>query len=201
MDTQTVRPAPVTLRCRRRAVFALLLLAASLVTMPAFAFSARADHVQPDQRYDPAAVVRAYAAAVNTGDLAWIMAMYANDAVHVALPAAEGSGVCLGKEQFRLFYEQGVANGDRIEVVEDTLNVTGDRVTFVARLSSDPWRSLGLEVLEANVEAVVTDGRFTTHVVMLTPGSAWKLLTAVGTIPVPSNQDTPWREDRAQGLS
>ncbi len=195
MNAQTVRPAAATFPRRQRAVFALLLLAAGLLSMPAFAFSARADHVQPVQRYDTAAVVQAYVAAVNAGDLEWILAMYATDAVHVALPAAEGSGVCLGKEQVRLFYEQGVANGDHIEVVDGTLEAVGDRVTFLARLSSDPWRKLGLEALEANVEAVVTDGRFTTHVVMLTPGSAWTLLTALGTIPAPSTGGTSERED------
>ncbi len=190
MNAQTGRPAAATFPCRQRAVFALLLLALGLLSMPVFALSARADHVQPVQRYDPAAVVQAYVAAVNAGDLEWISAMYATDAVHVALPAAEGSGVCLGKEQVRLFYEQGVANGDHIEVVDGTLEAVGDRVTFIARLSSDPWQKLGLDALDANVEVVVKDGRFTTHVVMLTPGSAWTLLTALGTIPAPSPEGT-----------
>lgn len=152
-------------------------------------------HVQPDQRYDPAAVVQVYVAAVNASDLAWILAMYATDAVHVTLPAAEGSGGCLGKVQVRLFYQEGVANGDRIKVVDGTLEVVDNRVTFVARLTSDPWRELGLKALESNVKVVVRDGQFTTHVVMLTPGSAWKLLTALGTIPAPLMGETSDRQD------
>ncbi len=157
--------------------------------------SARADHVRPVPNNDPAAVVEAYAAAVNAGDLAAILALYADDAVHIALPTADGSaGVCLGKAQFRLWYQQSLANGERLEVVEDSLTVAGDRVTFLARLTSDPWRKLGLGSLEANVEAVVVDGRFTTHVVMLTPGSVRELLTALGTIPTPPAGTEPVSE-------
>ncbi len=127
-------------------MFVLLLIAAGILAMPAFARSARADHVRPVPNNDPAAVVEAYAAAVNAGDLAAILALYADDAVHIALPTADGSaGVCLGKAQFRLWYQQSLANGERLEVVEDSLTVAGDRVTFLARLTSDPWRrKLGL---------------------------------------------------------
>ncbi len=184
MRAQSVRSTDGRRPCRRRPVVTLLLLAVGLLATGVLPLVARADHVRPVQNDDPAAVVEAYAAAVNAGDLAAILALYANDAVHIALPTADGSaGVCLGKEQFRLWYEQSVANQDRLAVVEDTLTVTGDRVTFVARLASDPWRKLGIETLEADVEAVVADGRFTSHVVMLAPGSVRALLTALGTIP------------------
>ncbi len=172
---------------RRWHVFAPLLLAVGLLVVPAVASPTRADHVRPIQGKDPAAVVEAYVGAVNAGDLEGILALYADDAVHIALPTPDGSaGICLGKEQFRLFYEQSIANGIRVEVVDGTLDVAGDRVTFVARLASDPWRVLGLEALEADVEAVVVDGRISTHVEMLTPGSVRALLTARGTIPVPA---------------
>ena len=139
----------------------------------------------PDTRgQDPAAVIEAYVAAVNAGDLEGILALYADDAVHIALPTPDGSaGVCLGKEQFRMWYEQSVADGDRVEVEDGTLAFDGNRVTFVARLTSDPLRELGIETLEANTEAVVVDGRITSHVVMLTPASVRALLTARGTIP------------------
>ncbi len=174
---------------RRWPIVTPLLIAVGLLMLPAFVFPARADHVQPIAASDPAAVIAAYVAAVNARDLEGILALYTDDAVHVALPTPDGSaGVCLGKEQFRMFYEQGVANGEQIAVVDGTLAVADDRVSFLSRLASDPWRELGVDTLEATTEAVVVDGQITTHVVMLTPASVRELLAALGTIPASSPQ-------------
>lgn len=132
-----------------------------------------------DSSADPATVIDAYVAAVNAGDLEEILALYADDAVHIALPTPDGSaGVCLGKDQFRMWYEQSVANADRVEIEQDTLAVDGNQATFVARISSEPWRKLGLDALEANAELVIIDGRIATHVVLLTPESMRQLVTA-----------------------
>ena len=194
MTAQTARSADATLPRRLRSVVAPLLLAVALLATAVFPLVARADHVRPVQDDAPSAVIAAYAAAVNAGDLDGILALYADDAVHVALPTPDGSaGVCVGKEQFRLFYEQAVANGERLEVVDGTVAVAGDRATFVARLASGPWQELGIEALEANVEAVVADGRIATHVVMLTPASVRELLAARGTGPT----QPPAREPEA----
>jgi SnoaL-like domain len=145
-----------------------------------------AQQARADQGTDPAAVIDAYVAAANAHDLERILALYADDAVHIFLPTPDGSaGVCLGKEQFRLWYEQSIKDGDRIEVADGTLKTDEDRATFAVRIASGPWKELGLETLEANAEAVVVDGRITTHVVMLTPESVRKLLIARGTIPAP----------------
>ncbi|MBA3517605.1 MAG: nuclear transport factor 2 family protein [Rhizobiales bacterium] len=184
------RPRTRSATQRRWPVFAPLLIAVGLLMLPAFVLPTRADHVQPIEGSDPAAVVAAYVAAVNARDLEGILALYTDDAVHVALPTPDGSaGVCRGKEQFRMFYEQGVANGDQIEMVDGTLAVADDRVSFLSRLASDPWRELGVETLEATTEAVVVDGQITTHVVMLTPASVRELLAALGTIPASSPQE------------
>jgi hypothetical protein len=137
----------------------------------------------PGSGDDPAAVIAAYVAAVNASDLAGILALYSDDAVHIFLPTPDGSaGVCLGKNQFRMWYEQSAANADRVEVEQDTLAVDGNQAVYIARLASDPWRELGLETLEANAEVVVIDGRIATHVVVLTPESVRQLLTARGAI-------------------
>ena len=136
---------------------------------------------------DPAAVIEAYVAAVNAHDLAGILALYADDAVHIALPTPDGSaGVCLGKENFTMWYEQSIKDGDQIEVVDGTLKVDGDKATFAVRIASEPWKTLGLETLDATTEAVIVDGTIRTHVVMLTPESVRKLLIARGPIPTPS---------------
>ena len=123
-------------------------------------------------------------AAVNAGDLEAILALYDDDAFHIALPSPDGSaGVCVGKDQFRMWYEQSLANGDRVAVVDGTLAVDGNQAAFVARLTSEPWRELGVEALEAHSEVVVIDGRIMTHVVLLTPESVRQLQAAGGTTP------------------
>jgi hypothetical protein len=177
------RSRTVSSNRRRWHVVAPLLIA---LATPTFALSARADHVRPVPAGELAAVVAAYAAALNAGDVEGVLALHADDAVHVALPAGEGAGVYLGKEQVRLFYEQGVANGDRLEVVDGTLEIAGGRATFAARVASEPFRELGLETLDANAEVVFKDVRIATNVLVLTPASVRALLTARGTIPSPT---------------
>src|SRR5829696_4079079 len=133
---------------------------------------------------DPAAVIAAYIAAVNAGDLDAILDLYADDAVHIFLPTSDGSaGVCLGKANFRMWYEQSLANGDRVALADGTLAVDGNQATYVTHITSDPWRKLGLEALEAHADLVVIDGRIMTHVVMLTLESVRTLLAARGTSP------------------
>jgi hypothetical protein len=51
----------------------------------------------------------------------------------------------------------------------------------LTRISSEPWRTMGLESLEAKADLVVIDGRIMTHVVTLTPESVRKLQAARGT--------------------
>ena len=131
---------------------------------------------------DPVAVIAAYVTAVNAGDLEAILALYADKAVHIFLPTPDGSaGVCLGKAQFTMWYEQSLANRDRVEVEDGTLAVDGNQATFLTSISSEPWRKLGLEALQAKADLVVIDGRIMTHLVTLTPESVRKLQAARGT--------------------
>ena len=135
----------------------------------------------PQRDANPAALIKDYVAAVNAGDLEAILALYNDDAFHIMLPSADGSaGVCVGKEQFRMWYEMSLANGERMTVDDDTIAIDGNQATFVSRLTSEPWSKLGLETLEATSEIVVIDGRIATHVVALTPESVRQLQAARG---------------------
>jgi hypothetical protein len=163
-------------------------LATALAFGAAGRLSAHGDHAMTPVRFalssdaDPAAVIEAYIAAANAGDLEAILALYDDDAFHIALPSPDGSaGVCVGKEQFTLWYEQSLANGERVELEDRSLAVDGNQASFVTRISSEPWRKLGLEALEAHSEVVVVDGRIMTHVVLLTPESVRQLQAARGT--------------------
>ena len=136
----------------------------------------------PTSGDDPASVVEAYIAAANAGDLDAILALYDDDAFHIALPSPDGSaGVCVGKEQFTMWYEQSLANGDQVELEDGTLAIDGNQATFLTQISSEPWSKLGLEALEAKADLVVIDGRIMTHVVTLTPESVRKLQATRGT--------------------
>ena len=101
--------------------------------------------------------------------------------MEISLPTPDGSGgVCLGKANFRMWYEQSLANGDRVELEDGTLAIDGNQATFLAQISSAPWRTLGLESLEAKTDLVVIDGRIATHLVTLTPDSVRTLRAARG---------------------
>lgn len=169
---------PLTRRTALRGIGAAGLAAAGVALAGRLGPAAFATH---DPNADPAAVIDAYAVAVNAGNLDAILSCYTDDAIHAALPTPDGSaGVCHGKGQFRMFYEQAIANGDEIELVPESLTVDGERVAFRVRTTSEPWTALGLGALEADSEAIMADGCILTHVVMLTAGAVRQLLVAQG---------------------
>jgi hypothetical protein len=158
---------------------------ATALAVTASRVSAHTGHTTTTTRFaassdaDPAAVIEAYIAAANSGDLEDILALYADDAFHIHLPSADGSpGVCVGKDQFRMWYEMSLAHDERVALKEGTLAVDGNQASFVVRLTSEPWSKLGLEALEAQSEMVVIDGRIATHVVLMTPESVRQLQAA-----------------------
>jgi hypothetical protein len=160
-------------------------LAAALAASTTSRVAAHTDHgiapvrFAPSSDEDPAAVIAAYIAAANSGDLEDILALYADDAFHIHLPSADGSpGVCVGKDQFRMWYEQSLAHGERVALEEGSVAVDGNQASFRVSISSEPWSKLGLEALEAQSEMVVIDGRIATHVVLLTPDSVRQLQAA-----------------------
>ena len=81
-----------------------------------------------------------------------------------------------------MWYEQSLANSDRLAIEDGTLAVDGNQAAFVTRITSEPWTKLGLEALEAHAEMVLIDGRIMTHVVVLTPESVRQLQAARGAI-------------------
>lgn len=128
---------------------------------------------------DPAAVVTAYLEAVAAHDLEGILALYADDAVHIALPTPDGSaGVCRGKEQFRMWHEQAAAQGYRAELVDGSLSVDGNQAAFAVRVSSAPWQELGVTDLTAQDAMVIIDGRIATHIESLAPDAVRQLTAA-----------------------
>jgi hypothetical protein len=81
-----------------------------------------------------------------------------------------------------MWYEQSLANRDRVELEDGTLAVDGNQASFVTQITSEPWRKLGLGALTAQSDLVVIDGRIMTHVVSLTPDSVRQLQAARGSL-------------------
>jgi quercetin dioxygenase-like cupin family protein len=131
------------------------------------------------QGTDPASVVQAYIAAVNAHNVDAVLALYADDAVHEAIPAPPGAqSVYIGKAQIRQFYQQTVVNHDHLEVV-GTPQVVGDKVMYTKRIASDSFRRLGLATLDASIVAIVQGGKFTSYTAAFTPDSLAKLQAAI----------------------
>lgn len=183
---------------RRVALHGLAAAGLAAVLAARLPIQVAADHMHPDAAArlalaldDPAALIEAYVAATNVGDLEAILALYNDDAFHIVLPSPDGSaGVCVGKDQFRMWYEQSLANGDRIAVDDDTVAVDGNQASFIAHLSSEPWRQLGVKTLYATSEIVVIDGRIMTHVMVLTPDSVRQLQAARESAAIPRYSTT-----------
>lgn len=172
-------PWAPSVRAGRRTVLASMLGAAGCLAVSGLAPFGGASQIIAAQDADPEAIIASYVAAVNAGDLEGILALHDDEAVHIALPTPDGSaGICRGKGEFRMWYEQSVANGDSVEVIDGSLAVNGNQATFTARVASDPWRELGLETLEAKTDIVVIDGRIVTHLMTLTPESVRQLVDA-----------------------
>jgi hypothetical protein len=101
-------------------------------------------------------------------------------------PPSHPTGVYVGREQIRTFYEPTAATHDHLEEVAGTLHVEGNTVTYVKRVASDPWREVGIDALDLNIYAVVAQGQFVTYIAMMTPESVARLFGALGVIPTPA---------------
>ena len=114
-----------------------LLTTAALVLALALGALVATTNGVSSQGADPASVVHAYITAVNSHNVDAVLAVYADDAVHEAIPAPPGAkSVYIGKAQIRQFYQQTVVNHDHLAVV-GTLHVVGDKVMYTKRIASD----------------------------------------------------------------
>ena len=118
------------------------------------------------------AVVLAFEAAQNQGDVEAAVALFADDAVGVT---ADGTR-WVGKDQIRTVVQHSWASGAHIE--RSRYQVAGDRVTSQAAVSSALLRAMGVGALQVTAEAVVRDGRIQSTTSTLSPESAARLQAA-----------------------
>ena len=106
---------------------------------------------------DPVAVIQAFDAAWNAGDLEKAMAFFADDAVVTQLPPPPDGGVYRGKEQIRRWAEPQIPG---FHVDSRDRQASGETVTWTAQVIFDLLRQMGFsQPVEARCEAVVCDGK------------------------------------------
>jgi hypothetical protein len=126
---------------------------------------------------DPAGVVLAYTDAANAGDLEAALAFWAADATCTLEPAAfSGQSRFSGTTEIRSLVERIIVEHARAELGD--IRVDADRVTARARFTLHSMRRLGIEALEATVDASVQDGKIQSIAYTFTPKSAGMLETA-----------------------
>ncbi len=132
------------------------------------------------QTADPVAVVAAYVAATNAGDVAAAQALVTPDAV-----LRFGVGSVASPDGTRFTGPEGVAA--RLQVTAAAGNVhdevvapqaSGDRVTWTNLHSNDPFRRLGVAPLVQRGEATVQQGKVAALTLSFTPEDAARLQMA-----------------------
>ena len=130
------------------------------------------------QTMSPKEVVALMMEAEKAADVEAQIALFAEDAVYMVLPASPDMPVPLvGKDAIR---ERRVAitSPDAISVAE-IIGGEGDTVITTVRFSSDQFRSLGLEYIEGNEEYVVRDGKITNYTWTMTEASLTEMTAAM----------------------
>jgi ketosteroid isomerase-like protein len=125
----------------------------------------------------PAAVVKAYSAAVNAGDFDAIFALYADDAV-VRSPA----GLFVGKAAIGTWLQgAGEATAETLKDVQ----ANGTTVIATGTVSLTRFKALGIDAVEFRAERIVENGkiRFFTTSVVLTPEQRAKVMAAMPPAP------------------
>jgi hypothetical protein len=122
---------------------------------------------------DPLAVVEAFNAASNAGDLDRMLEFFADDAVLTTLPppAEPEHGTFVGKAQIREWFAPQMPH---LHVAPHNLRANGTIVVWEATIASDMFRQLGIDSFDVLAEAVVENGQMTALTVTQTPESVAK---------------------------
>jgi hypothetical protein len=127
---------------------------------------------------------------LNNHDSAAALALFADGAIVSDLsniaclpgppPFCQGSNVFVTKTQIRGWLEQLVSINVQLNETQ-TFHMSGNNVSWAVDVSVDEYRRLGVAPLEANVNAVVENGKFSSFSIELTAESTGKLSSAYAT--------------------
>jgi predicted ester cyclase len=129
------------------------------------------------QNTDPESVLRGiFEDALNAKDIDRALASVADDAV-ITIIQGPNQIVFTGKEEIRGWWQQTqVAENTFIQV--SNFHVDGDKATWFARVSADPFRALGVDFVNCTCETVVQGGLLRSHTLTITAESIAKIQIA-----------------------
>jgi predicted SnoaL-like aldol condensation-catalyzing enzyme len=114
---------------------------------------------------DPISVVKAMDAAVNAGDLAGVMAVFAENAV---LTGPDGK-LYTGKAAIQEWFQPQL---NHIQVDSRNHQQAGESVTWQGTLTGERVRNMGFQVIEDNAAATVQNGLITSFSLTITSTQA-----------------------------
>jgi len=120
-------------------------------------------------------LVIAFHEANNDHDMDAMLAFFTDDAV--ANFPGQSPDVYAGKEQIRTWLQNDFADNIHIDV--ENLQVAGDKLTWIGKISTDSLRELGIDSLESIGEAVVQEGKIKSFTATFPPESLAKLECAI----------------------
>ena len=135
---------------------------------------------------DALTVTSAWSNALNAGDIDKTLSYLAQDATVTIVPAFDGDGIYSGHSEIRGWYEM-LAGGKGITTLSDC-KMNGDTITCLDTYADEGLKSMGVDFLEADLVAVVRDGKIQSYTVTTRPESLAKLPTAE---PQPASAETP----------
>jgi ketosteroid isomerase-like protein len=124
------------------------------------------------QATDPETIFNQFHVAVNAHDVDAALAFFADDAV-VQFPNQPPPNVFRGKAEIRTWL-QGDAD-QHIQVTTEQFNVSGDKLTWIAKVVTDDVRALGITI-EGPAEAVLEGGKFKSFAFTLSDATLAKVL-------------------------
>jgi ketosteroid isomerase-like protein len=145
------------------------------------------------QEVDPLAIVNAWVAALNAGDVDGALSYLADDAVltFIPPPIPGDDGIFSGKDEIRGWYE-GLVAAQGVTTKGDC-TVEGEQVTCLHDKYTDAdLQKMGVDYLEMEWVATVRDGKIQGYTATMTPESLAKLapppesLAETGGIPLTS---------------
>jgi hypothetical protein len=120
----------------------------------------------------PQEAINSWQEAMNAGDMDKALSYLAEDAVVTIIPAMEGDGVYSGHAEIRGWYEPLLASKG-VTTLSDC-NVDGEIVTCLETYTDEGLKSMGVDFIEGEFVAAVSDGKIQTYTLTIRPDSLAK---------------------------
>lgn len=134
------------------------------------------------QETDPISSVQALHDALNAGDVDAMLSVVADGAVVTVVPPPEGTGVFNGKDEIRAWYE-GMVAANGAATVGDCQD-DGETVACIIAYTDEGLQAMGVDFIESEWVGIVSDGKFQSYTVTLTPESVAKFPAPPEAMPV-----------------